>query len=129
MKICSIKTCDNFVNKNNIEHTPDSNTFRGYVNGKFYKDEIIQKAKKALKDPEILKEFKQKSFLDTYKTWHEGNMAHSKGERIGLAILTLGLSEVSWTLIARLGDISDNIKNKKDLDEILSCMSDLINKK
>lgn len=125
MKLYAISSSNDFSNKSNSKSISANNSFKGYVNGKFYRDEIIQKAKKALDNPEILKAFKQKSLLDTYKTWHEGNMATSKGERIALAIFTLGISEVSWTFFGRLNDIMENKDKQKDLDEILSCMKDL----
>lgn len=119
MKLHSIDASKNFV-------TSKENTFKGYVNGKFYKDGIISKAEKALEDPEVLKSFKQKTFIDTYTSWHkEGALADGKGSRIAIAILTLGLSEISWTLFARVEDLIDNASKRKELDEILSCMKDL----
>lgn len=129
MKIYAINASNDYATKNNTKMTQMSPNFKGYVNGNFYRDEIIQKAKQAVKDPKILKAFKQKSFIETYKTWHEGNMANSKGERILLGIFTLGLSEITWTLFGRLSDIMDNMEKKKDLDEILNCMHDLANEK
>lgn len=129
MKIFAINASSGYANKSNSKTAQVNQTFKGYVNGKFYKDEIIRKAKQALKEPKILKAFKQKSFLDTYKSWHEGNMASSKGERILLGILTIGLSEISYTLFARLNDIMDNEDKKKELDQILNCMQDLANEK
>ena len=129
MKIYAINTFNNYANKDNSKMAQMSQEFKGYVNGKFYKDEVIQKAKQALKQPEILKSFKQKSFLDTYKTWHEGTLAESIRERVTVAILTLGISEISWTLIGRLADVIDNAEKKKMLEEILSCMQDLTDEK
>lgn len=128
MKLYAISVTNDLGKKSSSKPTSVNSSFKGYVNGKFYRDEIIQKAKKALENPEILKSFKQKSLLDTYKTWHEGNMATSKGERIALAIFTLGISEVSWTFFGRLNDIMENKDKQKDLDEILSCMKDLTSK-
>ena len=129
MKIYAIDTSNDYADKNNAKMTQMNPKFKGYVNGKFYSDEIILQAKKALKNPEILKNFRQKSFIDTYKTWHEGNMADSLGERVALAIFTLGISEISWTFFGRLLDISENTEKEKDLNEILNCMQDLVNEK
>lgn len=128
MKINAISASSSLSN-NKSKNTLLDNTFKGYVNGKFYKDEIIEKAKQAVKKPEILKNYKHKSLLDTYLTWHKGNMAHSTGERVTLAVLTLGLSEISWTFFARLGDLEENATNKKEFEDIISCMQDLANEK
>jgi hypothetical protein len=129
MKIYAINASNKNANIDNAKITQMSPNFKGYVNGKFYRDEIIQKAREAVKEPKVLKAFKKKSFIDTYKTWHKGNMANSIGERITLAIFTLGISEISWTLFGRLSDIAENSQKEKDLDEILNCMHDLANEK
>ena len=124
-----IRATNSNYGKRNTKTEQNEKSFKGYVNGKYYKDEIIKIAEKALEDPKILKQFKRKNFFETYTTWHDGNMADSIGERVFLGIFTLGISEISWTFFARLNDIIENHDNKKNLDEVLKCMKDIIDER
>lgn len=97
MKIQAIKNANNTgFQTQNLNKNFNQPSFKGYVNGKFYDDWIIQKAKSALKDPNWEKTFrKNESFGEGYLKWHE--IIEDQGgikTRVLSGILTLGASEV-----------------------------------
>jgi hypothetical protein len=110
------------MNKKSTKTSLTNPSFKAIINGKFYRDEIVKIAREALDNPDILKFYKKKSFLDTYKNWHnQGMFKSSIGERFAVALFTLGVSEITWTLAARLEDMGKN----SEIEEIFNCMEDI----
>ena len=98
------------------------------MNGKYYADEIIMEAKKALKNPNWRNKFiaQKKSLGESLANWHnrEGN---ELAGRVLMGIFTLGLTEVTWGLANAAMDASDNKLIDKKIKQIEECMEDLGN--
>lgn len=127
MKIQAIKNANNTGSQTqNLNKNFNQPSFKGYVNGKFYDDWIIQKAKSALKDPSWEKTFrKNQNYLNEYLKWHEA--IEDQGglkTRVISGIFSFGATEVlmgGLTLIAAaIDDTEKVINNVKD------CMIDLL---
>ena len=61
-------------NNNNYHNTNHrKNNFKGYVNGNYYRDEIIMEAKKALNNPNWKEKFlaSKTSLGESFSTWHK----------------------------------------------------------
>lgn len=109
------------INKNNKP------SFQGYVNGKFFKDEIIKEAQSALKNPDWKnKLLTQKISLgETLATWHKREGSNDIVGRVLMGIFTLGLTEVTWGLAHAAMDASDNKKIDNHIKEIEDCIENL----
>ena len=101
-------------------------SFKGYVNGKFYEDHIIDMAKKALKDSNWEKNLrKERSNLNGYLNWHEGTKDQGGlTTRILAAGLSFGLSEVLVGGVCAIGAALDD--TDKMISNIKDCMVDLL---
>ena len=127
MKINKISFDNNVYQKAN--QTNNKPAFKGLVNGKFYRDEIINEAKKALRNPEWKDKFlNQKISLgETLATWHKREGANDIVGRVLMGIFTLGLTEITWGLTNRILDVWDNKDIDKTIIEIENCIEDLKN--
>ena len=105
-----------------------SMTFKGYVNGNYYKDSVIKVAKEALRNPDWKREFLEQKELNKkniYK-WHEGLFDDNKtANRILGAVFSLGLSELFFTGIFTANCVVDNALIEKKINEVERCMDDL----
>ena len=103
-------------------------TFKGYINGHYYSDEIISKAKKALKNPHWRDELlRQKSnVIDDVASWHEGIQDQGGGfTRTMAAILSFGATEVVVDSIVAAGSAMNNASINKEINQIAKCLDDL----
>ena len=102
--------------------------FKGYVNGNYYKDEIIEKAKEALDNPLWKEKYlrTKASISERVSSWHEefDEFGGKKG-RILLGVLTLGISEVLMNTGIAAGTAMSNSAVDKTVNEIEKCMKDL----
>ena len=121
-----------YLNNNNISNN-HSKTFKGFVNGNYYKDEIIELAKKYRYSSTWKDDLrKNKETIEhAIANWHDdvvwgaGDGEYNKTNRVFLGCFTLGLSEV---LMGASSGISAAIKNKKIesmISEIAKCIDDL----
>lgn len=105
-----------------------SMTFKGYVNGNYYKDSVIKIAKEALRNPNWKREFLERKELNKkniYK-WHEGLFDDNEtANRILGAIFSLGLSELFFTGLFTANCVVDNALIEKKINEIERCIDDL----
>ena len=111
---------------NNYSINNNAKSFKGYVNGKYYDDSIINLAKKALKNSNWEKEFRAgRSNLKAYANWHE-NIEDQGGlaTRILGGILSLGTSELLVGGICLLGAALDD--TNKTVNEVKDCMIDML---
>lgn len=124
MKINQVSNSDNKVYQNINSY---NKTFKGIVNGKYYKDEIIMEAKKALKNPNWRDKFltSKKTIEESLSTWHKREGNNNIGARVLMGIFTLGLTEITWGLAQVAQDASDNSDIDKKIEEIENCMEDL----
>ena len=125
MKINKISFDNNVYQKAN--QTNNRPTFKGHVNGKFYRDEIINEAKKALKNPKWKEELlnQKRSLGETLATWHTREGSNDIVGRVLMGIVTLGLTEITWGLVHRALDVSDNKDIDKHIEELENCIDDL----
>lgn len=123
MKISKISTFSNQQNKTRNQN------FCGYVNGKFYRDEVINEARNALKNPEWKEKIiaRKRTLGETLSTWHEREGSNDLATRILMGIFTLGLTELTWGAAHRIMDASDNKEIDNLIKEIEECIVDLEN--
>ena len=117
MKISAIQTTVTSVHNSNTK-------FKGVVNGRYYADNIIEAAKKAIDNPNWEKEMlaKKSTFLKDYTTAHE-----DLSTRILAGIVSFGCSELVIAGISALGSLSDDTDEK--IAKIKDCMIDLLKSK
>lgn len=123
MKINAINSFDNNTNyqKKNLK------TFQGYINGKFYRDEVILEAKKALNNPDWKSKLiaNKRTLGESLATWHQREGSNDIAGRILMGIFTLGLTEVTWGLTQAALDASDNRSIDKMIKEVEDCLETL----
>jgi len=122
-KITTNYQTKNYQTKNNTQ------SFRGFVNGKYYTDHVISEAKKAMRNPNWQKEIRNeyKEYLKGYVTWHEGIKDQVGATTRALAgILTLGASEVLVAGTAAAAAAANRIGVEKRINEIKDCIIDLL---
>ena len=109
-----------------IDNNKSNQNFKGYVNGKYYEDEIIREAKKALKNPEWRDKFlnAKRTIGESFATWHKREGDDLAG-RILMGIFTLGLTEITWGLAQVAMDADDNKHIDRKIKKIEECMEDL----
>ena len=102
-------------------------TFKGYVNGNYYSDEIIKKAKKALFDSNWKEKIlaKKRTLKDSFSSWHNRSGQNDIAGRVLMGVFTLGLTEVTWGLTQAAMDAMDNDNIDKEIEEIERCIEDL----
>ena len=128
MKLTPISEVNNINQaKNNYSNNKTSKTFKGYVNGKYFRDEVISEAKKALKNPNWREKFlaQKKSLGDTLSTWHKREGSNDIAGRVIMGIMTLGITEVTWGLANRAMDASENKGIDNFIREVEDCMDNL----
>ena len=123
MKISPVAS-NNITNKTN---KLCNKSFQGYVNGKFYKDEVIAEAKKALNNPDWKNKLlaRKRTIGESLATWHQREGANDIVPRILMGIFTLGITEVTWGLTQIAMDKFDNKSIDKHIKEIEDCLDDL----
>ena len=96
--------------------------FKGYVNGKYYADSIIDMAKDALKNPKWESELRAKksTFFKDYTTAHDDDLT----TRIVAGIVSFGATEAVIAGLSALGAMSDDTEEK--IQEIKDCIIDLL---
>lgn len=106
---------------------PNNTSFKGIVNGRYYRDEIIEAAKKALKDPNWKDRMlaKKRTLEESFATWHKRGGDNDLAGRVLMGIFTLGITEVTWGLSQAAMDAQDNHQIDKDIEEIERCIDDL----
>ena len=117
MKITSI----NSTNQNYNCRKPE---FKGYVNGKFYTDAVIDAAKDALKNPSWEQELRAKKvtfFKDYFNTLKDDRLTRIVG-----GIVSFGATEVVIAGLSALDTVSD--KTEETINQIKNCMIDLLKK-
>lgn len=127
MKIQAITNVNNAnyqtkrAGKNNIQPS-----FQSYVNGNYYKDEIIKEAKAAFNNPNWRDKFlaKKKSIGESLSTWHDRDDAGLAGRIIG-AIGSFGLTEIGFGTICTLEDQAENREIDRTIKEIRDCIEDM----
>ena len=104
-------------------------SFKGYVNGKYFADEIIKEAKLALKNPDWKNAFiaKKRSLGESFATWHNRQGSNDIAGRVLMGVFTLGLSEVTWGIAQAALDATDNKQIDETIKEIEECMEELAN--
>ena len=109
----------------------NTQSFKGFVNGKYYEDWIIKEAKEAFDNPKWRNKFlkNKKTVTESLKTWQDtldtGGDAENKVTRVLMGIFSLGATEVGY---GALGIIEDQQKNKeidRNIEKIEDCMVDL----
>ena len=128
MKVPAISQMNNINHKKtNSTNKTYNQSFKGYVNGKFFRDEIILEAKEALKNPNWKDKFlnSKRSLGETLATWHEREGANDIAGRVLMGIFSLGITEVTWGLAYRAMDVMDNNTINKKIKEIEECMKNL----
>lgn len=97
--------------------------FQGYVNGKYYKDSIIEKAKAAIKNTNWEAEMlaKKPSFGKDFLHWHGDS---SLAGRIVAAIVSFGTTELMAAGIIAADVATD--ETDEEISQIKSCMIDLL---
>lgn len=127
MKIQPIINANN-VNYQNKKVGKNTNqpSFQGWVNGSYYKDEIIKEAKAAFDNPNWRDKFiaKKKSIGESLSTWHENDSAGLPA-RIICGICSFGLTEIGFGTICTLEDQAENRRIDKMIKEIRDCIEDM----
>ena len=126
MKINPITNSSNFNYP--LNQTNNANkSFKGIVNGKYYRDEVIREAKKALFNPNWRDKFyaRKRDVGETLATWHRREGSNDLATRIFMGVATLGLTEVTWGLAHLADDASENRSIDKFIKEVEECMEDL----
>lgn len=98
------------------------NAFKGYVNGNYYEDKIIDLAKQALKNQNWEKEMKAKkvNFFKDYLTAVNDEIPL----RIWAAIVSFGGTEAVIAALCAADAISD--KTEENINSVKNCMIDLL---
>ena len=127
MKINRVEVVGINNHKLNQSNKNSRQSFQGFVNGNYYKDEVIQEAKKALNNPNWKEKFlaRKKTLGETLSTWHEREGSSDLTSRVLMGIFTLGISEVTWGLANRAMDVSDNREIDLFIEEVENCIDDL----
>lgn len=106
-------------------------SFNGYINGNYYKDDIIALAKKYRYSSDWKQELRTgKETIDhAIENWHNeygpGSSDDCKAARIITGITSLGLSEVLMGTAVGIGAAVKNRKIEKMINEIAKCIDDL----
>lgn len=111
------------VNKNIIQPS-----FQGYVNGNYYKDEIIELAKKYRFSSTWKDELRKgkESVEHAISNWHHEYADDEDGiGRAITAVTSFGLSELIMDTATGVGAAVKNRKIEKMINEIAKCMDDL----
>lgn len=114
------------IENNNVMNNKNTKSFKGYVNGKYYEDWIIDMAEKGLKNSNWEKEFRAKrSNLKAYANWHE-NIEDQGGltTRVLGGILSFGTTELLVGGLCLLGAATDD--TNKVVNKIKDCMIDML---
>lgn len=111
-----------------LAQKPTKKSFKGYVNGHYYSDEVILRAKEALNNPnwknDLLK--MKSSVINEVATWHEGLENQGGGlTRVLIGILSFGASEVLMDSAVALGTTISNASINKRINDIAKCLDDL----
>lgn len=123
MKIQSVST--NHYKKTLPSKTKPTFQAKKLVNAKYYEEAIIEKAKKALKNPRWEEQLREKliSTAEALTSWHRESMT---GLRIFTAIATFGVSEAYYGYESIKDACNNNNAIEEEISEIKSCMEDLI---
>ena len=127
MRIQSVST--NHYKKTLPSKTKPTFQAKKLVNAKYYEEAIIEKAKKALKNPRWEDQLREKliSTAEALTSWHHHNdMEGMTGLRIFTAIVTFGVSEAYYGYESLEDAYNNNKAIEEDISEIKSCMEDLI---
>lgn len=111
------------VGKNNIQPS-----FQGYVNGNYYKDEIIALAKKYRYSSTWKDELRKgkESIKHAISNWHNEYANDEDGiGRTITAVTSFGLSELIMNTATGVGAAVKNRKIEKMINEIAKCIDDL----
>lgn len=104
-------------------------SFKGWVNGNYYKDEVIKMAKEALNNPNWKQDLlKNKDDIGkVLSTWHKDLYSEQGGgaTRFLSGVLSFGLSEVLISGPIAIGCAISNAKINKLINEIAKCLDDL----
>ncbi len=113
----------------NTNYVSKSSSFKGYVNGHYYADSIIEEAKKALNNPHWKDELLQKkvSVGKAISSWHNNDSAGLPA-RILFGIASMGLTEVGFGIMSSLDAIRDNEEIDDMIHKIEQCMRDFGNR-
>ena len=123
MKINQITNRDNRSYRTNYHQK----TFKGIVNGKYFSEEVIAEAKKALNNPHWRDKFlaRKRTINESLSTWHEREGSNDLTGRILMGIFTLGISEITWGLAQTAMDASDNKSIDDFIKQVEECMKNL----
>ena len=135
MKIESIKSIGSTYYGTKSNHSFNKNlSFQGYVNGSFYKDEIITLAKKYQNSSNWKSELRQgkQSVADAIKTWHHDVTWGSTNDeteetmsRVCLGVFTFGIAEALMDLGYGISAAVNNKKIENIINEVAKCIDDL----
>ena len=104
----------------NFHSTNANKAFKGYINGKYYRDEIIEKARQAMKNSNWEKEMlSKKAKLSDY---FEIEDLHPV-QRVAAAVVSFGTTELLAAFATIADVLSDN--TEKDIEEIKNCIIDI----
>ena len=112
--------------KSNNNQSNKSITFKGWVNGRYFENEIIKEAKEAFNNPNWKNNFlKMKtSIAETLTTWHDRDQAGIGGRIIG-AICSLGLTEIGVGIVCTLEDQAENKRIDEKIEKIEECIEEI----
>lgn len=125
-----------FINsKNTYYQTLEYNSnpsFQGYINGNYYKDEIISLAKNYRNNSSWKEELRKNkvSLPNAISNWHNNiSWSDEKGSpktnRFFLAFITAGLGEIIAGIGLGISSIIKNYKIEKEINKIDKCLKDL----
>ena len=113
----------------NRNYVSKYSTFKGYVNGHYYEDSIIEEAKNAFKNPHWRDELlaKKVSVGRAISSWHNNSPAGLPA-RILFGITSLGLTEVGYGIMNSIEAIRNNEEIDDMIHKIEQCMRDFGNR-
>lgn len=121
MKVQRIDNTRNYKNNNKL-------AFQGTVNGKYYEDWVIAKAKATMHNSNWKDEFlkRKKNVTQTLEQWHENlDVEGPKTTRVLMGIMSLGVTEVGYGLLSLFERKQDNEEIAREIEEISNCIADL----
>lgn len=127
IKIQAITNVNNASYQNKkVNNNINRPTFQGWVNGNYYKDEIIELAKKYRFSSTWKSEMREgKESIDhAIANWHGGG-EDDTACRVITAITSFGLSELIMDTASGIGAAVNNKKIENMINEITKCIDDL----
>lgn len=129
MKIQAISNLQS-INTNSTLNRKSTN-FKGYVNGNYYKDEVIELAKKYKYNPHWKDELRKgkESIKKAISEWHyeyaNPDSSNPTASRVLVGIFSLGLSEVIMNTTTAISTAVNNSGIEKLINEVAKCIDDL----